>query len=147
MEDTREAERVYDADLRRFLFSEGISMPFSQPGSASGLSDAVADLHTEDPLVCEVKIRVGGVCDLDGAGVVSLIFFAYLASVHGGVEEPGPGVGQGDPRAITGLDDGERFGTAKGPVLVQGLTELAESTSSVRGTTPGSGEELGDNAR
>jgi hypothetical protein len=56
MEDTRKAEQVYDADLRRFLFSEGISMPFSQPSSASGLSDVVAGLHTEDPLVCEVKI-------------------------------------------------------------------------------------------
>jgi hypothetical protein len=56
MEDTRKTEDVYDSDLRRFLFSEGINMPFSQPRSASGLSDVLADLDTEDPLVCEVKI-------------------------------------------------------------------------------------------
>ena len=56
MADTRHAEDIYDTDLRRFLFSEGINMPFSQPRSASGLSDVLADLHTEDPLVCEVKL-------------------------------------------------------------------------------------------
>ncbi|MDX6421003.1 MAG: hypothetical protein QOG28_5623 [Trebonia sp.] len=56
MQDTRKTEEVYDTDLRRFLFSEGISMPFSQARSASGLSDVLADLDTEDPLVCEMKI-------------------------------------------------------------------------------------------
>jgi hypothetical protein len=56
MQDTRNAENVYDADLRRFLFSEGINMPFSQAKSASGLSDVLTDLDTDDPLVCEVKI-------------------------------------------------------------------------------------------
>jgi len=56
MEDTRKAEEVYDTDLRRFLFSEGINMPFSQAKSASGLSDVLTDLDTDDPLVCEVKI-------------------------------------------------------------------------------------------
>jgi hypothetical protein len=56
MHDSRKAEEVYDTDLRRFLFSEGINMPFSQAKSASGLSDVLADLDTEDPLVCEVKI-------------------------------------------------------------------------------------------
>ena len=44
MQDTRRAEEVYDTDLRRFLFSEGISMPFSQARSASGLSDVLTDL-------------------------------------------------------------------------------------------------------
>jgi hypothetical protein len=53
------AEEVYDFDLRRFLFSEGINMPFSQAKSASGLSDVVSDLDTEDPLVCEVKVFDG----------------------------------------------------------------------------------------
>lgn len=62
MQDTRKTEEVYDADLRRFLFSEGINMPFSQARSASGLSDVLADLDSEDPLVCEVKIY-------DAAGV------------------------------------------------------------------------------
>jgi hypothetical protein len=56
MDDTRKAERVYETDLRRFLFSEGINMPFSQPRSASGLSDVLVGVDTEDPLVCEMKI-------------------------------------------------------------------------------------------
>jgi hypothetical protein len=56
MEDTRKAEEVYDTDLRRFLFNEGINMPFSQAKSASGLSDVLANLDTEDPLACEIKI-------------------------------------------------------------------------------------------
>ena len=56
MADTRKAEEVYDTDLRRFLFGEGINMPFSQARSASGLSDVVSELDTEDPLVCEVKL-------------------------------------------------------------------------------------------
>jgi hypothetical protein len=59
MADTRKAEDVYDADLRRFLFSEGINMPFSQAKSASGLSDVLSELDTDDPLVCEVKIFDG----------------------------------------------------------------------------------------
>jgi hypothetical protein len=56
MQDTRNAEAVYDLDLRRFLFSEGINMPFSQAKSASGESDVLTDLDTDDPLVCELKI-------------------------------------------------------------------------------------------
>ena len=56
MQDTRKTEEVYDTDLRRFLFIEGINMPFSQAGSASGLSDVLTDLDTDDPLVCEIKI-------------------------------------------------------------------------------------------
>jgi hypothetical protein len=49
-------EEIYDRDLRKFLFSEGINMPFTQAKSASGLSDVVSELDTEDPLVCEVKL-------------------------------------------------------------------------------------------
>ena len=56
MQDTRKTEEVYDADLRRFLFNEGINMPFSQASSASGLSDVLTGLDTDDPLVCEVKV-------------------------------------------------------------------------------------------
>jgi hypothetical protein len=56
MQDSRKAEAVYDAHLRRFLFGEGINMPFSQAQSASGESDVLADLGTSDPLVCEVKL-------------------------------------------------------------------------------------------
>jgi hypothetical protein len=36
-------------------------MPFSQARSASGLSDVLAELDSDDPLVCEVKV-------FDGAG-------------------------------------------------------------------------------
>lgn len=57
--DPRNAEGIYDVDLRRFLFSEGFDMPFSQAKSASGLSDIVSDLDTDDPLVCELKLFDG----------------------------------------------------------------------------------------
>lgn len=53
---TKQGEEVYDQALRRFLFDEGVNMPFSQAKSASGLSDVLSDLDTEDPLVCEVKL-------------------------------------------------------------------------------------------
>ncbi len=56
---SQKAEEVYDIDLRRFLFSEGINMPFSQAKSASGLSDVVSELDTDDPLVCELKVFDG----------------------------------------------------------------------------------------
>jgi len=59
MEDTRTGEKVYDKDLRKFLFAEGINMPFSQAKSASGLSDVLSELDTDDPLVCEVKLVDG----------------------------------------------------------------------------------------
>jgi hypothetical protein len=54
--DPRKTEDVYDADLRRFLFAEGINMPFSQARSASGESDVLSELDTEDPLICELKV-------------------------------------------------------------------------------------------
>lgn len=53
---TRQGEKVYDDDLRRFLFDQGIDMPFSQAKSAAGLSDVVGELNTDDPLICEVKL-------------------------------------------------------------------------------------------
>jgi hypothetical protein len=59
MSNPQKAEEVYDTDLRRFLFSEGINMPFSQAKSASGLSDVLSELDTDDPLVCEVKLFDG----------------------------------------------------------------------------------------
>lgn len=54
--DTAHGEDIYDTDLRRFLFAEGIDYPFSQPRSASGESDIVANVDGDDPLVCEVKL-------------------------------------------------------------------------------------------
>ena len=62
-EDNRRGEEIYDRDLRRFLFTEGIDMPFSQARSASGLSDVLSELDTDDPLVCELKVFDG-----DGRG-------------------------------------------------------------------------------
>lgn len=57
--DTRHGEDVYDRDLRQFLFEQGVDYPFSQPRSASGLSDVIVDLESDDPLVCEVKLYDG----------------------------------------------------------------------------------------
>ena len=54
--DRQNGEAVYDLDLRKFLFSEGINMPFSQAKSASGLSDVLTDLDTDDPFIGEVKL-------------------------------------------------------------------------------------------
>jgi hypothetical protein len=56
--DTANGEAVYDRALRRFLFSEGINMPYSQAKSASGISDVLSNLESEDPLVCEVKLFI-----------------------------------------------------------------------------------------
>jgi hypothetical protein len=47
---------LYDRHLRRFLFREGINMPFSQARSPSGDSDVLAHLETEDPLVSELTL-------------------------------------------------------------------------------------------
>lgn len=49
-------EKVLDDDLRKFLFEQGIDFPFSKPASPSGEADVIGLLHTDDPLVLEVKI-------------------------------------------------------------------------------------------
>lgn len=54
--DTAHGEEIYDKDLRRALFEEGIDNPFSKPRSASGEADVVAGLETDDPFVCELKL-------------------------------------------------------------------------------------------
>jgi hypothetical protein len=56
MQASRKAEEVYDTHLRRFLFAEGINLPFSQAKSASGESDVLTGLDTDDPFIGEVKI-------------------------------------------------------------------------------------------
>lgn len=56
---TSRGEAVFDKDLRQFLFEQGIDYPFSQPRSASGEADVVADVADDDPLVCEVKLFDG----------------------------------------------------------------------------------------
>ncbi len=58
-EDTKHGEAVYDRHLRRFLFESGIDFPFSEPSGPSGKADVVADLDTDDPLTCEVKLFDG----------------------------------------------------------------------------------------
>lgn len=52
-------EAIYNRHLRRFLFTEGMDIPYTEAQSPSGQSDALADLHTDDPFVCEVKIFDG----------------------------------------------------------------------------------------
>jgi hypothetical protein len=59
LENQSRGEAVYDRDLRRYLFDQGIDNPFSQPRSASGEADVIALLETEDPLVLEIKLYDG----------------------------------------------------------------------------------------
>ncbi|SDF30016.1 hypothetical protein SAMN05660662_1783 [Blastococcus aurantiacus] len=75
---TRQGEKVYDDHLRRFLFDQGLDMPFSQPKSASGLSDVIGELDTDDPLVCEVKVFDADGHDKRGitSGVHQVIHYA-----------------------------------------------------------------------
>jgi hypothetical protein len=49
-------ENKLEEDLRLFLFDQGIDYPFSTPLSSSGRADVVSMLHTDDPLVLEIKI-------------------------------------------------------------------------------------------
>jgi hypothetical protein len=58
--DTRHGEEIYDQDLRRFLFEQGIDYPFSQPVSPSGRVDVAAETGSDDPLTCEVKLFDNG---------------------------------------------------------------------------------------
>lgn len=54
--DTAHGEAILDRELRRFLFDNGIEYPFSTPASPSGRADIIANLHTADPVVIEVKL-------------------------------------------------------------------------------------------
>lgn len=56
---TARGEALYDADLRRFLFEQGVDYPYSQPASPSGRADVIAKAETDDPLACEVKLFDG----------------------------------------------------------------------------------------
>lgn len=57
-ENTARGEDVYDRALREFLFSEGVNMPYSQTKSASGVSDILTDLESEETMLCEVKLFI-----------------------------------------------------------------------------------------
>jgi hypothetical protein len=72
---TQQGEAVYDRALRKFLFGEGINMPFSQTKSASGLSDVLSDLESENPLICEVKLYLDDKRTLAG-GVHQALLYA-----------------------------------------------------------------------
>lgn len=54
--DRKNGEGIYNRDLRKFLFGEGINMPFSEAKSASGLSDVLTGIDTDDPFIGEVKL-------------------------------------------------------------------------------------------
>lgn len=58
-QDTRNGERNYEKDLRRFLFEEGIDYPLSEPASPSGMVDVLAHPDSDSPLACEVKLFDG----------------------------------------------------------------------------------------
>jgi hypothetical protein len=49
-------EAGLDRNLRRFLFESGVDYPYSEPHSPGGRADIVAELHTDDPLVLEIKV-------------------------------------------------------------------------------------------
>lgn len=53
---SKEYEDILEEDLRLFLFDQGIDYPFSTPKSASGRTDIVGSIETENPLIVEIKI-------------------------------------------------------------------------------------------
>jgi hypothetical protein len=53
---TKSYEKIFEDDLRLFLFDQGIDYPFSTPSSSSGRADIVGEIETDDPLIIEVKI-------------------------------------------------------------------------------------------
>lgn len=57
--DTPRGEAMYEEDLRKFLFEQGIDYPFSQPESPSGRADVIAQVDSDDPLACEIKLYDG----------------------------------------------------------------------------------------
>ena len=52
-------ESKLETITRKYLFDNGIDYPFSTPASDSGRADIVANLHTSDPLIIEIKIFDG----------------------------------------------------------------------------------------
>lgn len=49
-------EKIFEDDLRLFLFDQGINYPFSTPLTSSGRVDIVGEIETDDPLIIEIKI-------------------------------------------------------------------------------------------
>ncbi len=56
---TAKGEEIYDQRLREFLFAQGLDYPFSQAAGPAGKADIIAELHSDDPLVCEIKLFDG----------------------------------------------------------------------------------------
>lgn len=57
--DRAHGEAIYDEDLRRFLFEQGVDFPFSQPEGPSGKPDLLIVDKTDDPIPLEVKLFDG----------------------------------------------------------------------------------------
>lgn len=55
----QKGEEIYDVAFRRFLFDEGVSMPYSQAKSPSGLADVVVDEPDSERFVGELKLFDG----------------------------------------------------------------------------------------
>jgi len=49
-------EKIFEDDLRLFLFDQGIDYPFSTPLTSSGRVDIIGEIETDDPLIIEIKI-------------------------------------------------------------------------------------------
>jgi hypothetical protein len=49
-------EKVFEDDLRMYLFDQGVDYPFSTPDAPSGRTDIVGLINTKDPLILEIKI-------------------------------------------------------------------------------------------
>lgn len=83
-DNTQQGEMVYDRHLREFLFHEGFNMPYSQQRSPSGLSDVLADIETDDALVCELKVYDGSDRDIRhlANGVTQAIQYAHDYRKH-----------------------------------------------------------------
>ncbi|MDH6304355.1 hypothetical protein M2459_001087 [Parabacteroides sp. PF5-5] len=52
----KQYEKVFEDNIRLYLFDQGIDYPFSTPQSSSGRADVVSLIDTEDPLVMEIKV-------------------------------------------------------------------------------------------
>jgi hypothetical protein len=53
-------EDIFDADLRRYLFDQGVDYPFSKPRTSTGDADIVGMIDANNPLIVEVKYYDGG---------------------------------------------------------------------------------------
>ncbi|WIY05523.1 hypothetical protein QRX60_17340 [Amycolatopsis mongoliensis] len=57
--DKKHGEAIYDRYIQKFLFDQGVDYIISQPRSASGEADNIANLGSDDSLVEETKLYNG----------------------------------------------------------------------------------------